>query len=131
MERIEIKMRAAAVAALAGAALLTGCQCTPPVRECVETRTEVDVSKNACAPVKVTSCPSTVTTVIHRSGDACAALPPVGEITVVRNTTTCARTKMVFVSVRPTDDRCFNVETRNFDRPWPWGPYGMGDCCGY
>ena len=114
------------MAALAATALLTGCQCTPPVREYVETRTELDVSKNACVPARVTSCPDTVTTVIRRPAEACTALPPVGEITVVRNA--CARTKMVFVSVRPVDDRCFNVETRNFDRPWPWGPYGMGDC---
>ena len=119
-----------AAAAVTGLAMLAGCQCcAPPVREYVETRTEVDLSKNVCAPVRVSACPTgapTTVTVIRRTSESCAALPPVGEITVVRNA--CARTKMVFVSVRPTDDRSFNVESRNFDRPWPWGPYGMGDC---
>jgi len=127
----KIKMRAGGVVAFAGVTLLAGCQCTPPVREYVETRTEVDVSKEACVPAKVVSCPpsartSNTVTVIRRSGNACAALPPVGEITVVRSAP--ARTKMIFVSVRPTDDRCFNVESQNFERPWPWGPYGMGSC---
>ena len=123
MERTITRTGAAGVVTLAGAVLLAGCQCgAAPVRKYVETRTEVDLSKEACAPAKAAS----TVTVIRRTGDACAALPPVGEITVVRNA--CLRTKMVFVSVRPTDDRCFNVETRNFERPWPWGPYGMGDC---
>ena len=118
------------IVAVAGAALLAGCQCTPPAGGYVETRTEVDVP-NACTPAKVVSCApgaasSTTVTVTHRTGDACAALPPVGEITVVRSCPT--RTNMVFVSVRPSDDRCFNVESRNFERPWPWGAYGMGSC---
>ena len=127
----KIKMGAGGVVVLAGVTLFAGCQCTPPVRECVETRTEVDVSKEACAPVKVVSCPTSVkttntVTVIRRTENACAALPPVGEITVVRSGPT--RTKMIFVSVRPTDNRCFNVESGNFERPWPWGSYGMGSC---
>jgi len=106
---------------LVGAALLTACQCTPPVRESLETRTEVDVSKTSCPPARVTN----TVTVIRRT-DACPALPPVGEITVVRNR--CAGTKMVFVNVRPSDDRYYNIENRSFERPWPWGPYGMGEC---
>ena len=114
-----------AVAAIAGSMLLAGCCCP---RNYVETRTEVDLSRGACAP-RVATCqtgaPTTVT-VIRRTGEACPTLPPVGEITVVRSP--CVRTKMVFVSVRPVDDRCFNVESRNFERPWPWGAYGMGDC---
>ena len=118
------------VIAWAAATLLAGCQCTPPAGECVETRTEVDVSKEACAPAKVVSCPTgaatSTVTVIRRTGEACGTLPPVGEITVVRNTP--ARTKVIFVSVRSRDDRCFNVESRNFERPWPWGTYGLGDC---
>jgi len=118
------------IVAFAGAALLAGCQCTPPVGGYVETRTEVDVP-NACTPAKVVSCApgaasSTTVTVTHRTGDACAALPPVGEITVVR--TTPMRTKMTFVYVRPVNNRCCSTENRNFDRAWPWGPYGMGDC---
>ena len=124
---------AASTVSLAGLMALAGCQCCPPVRECVATRTEVNLSKGCSPPARVMSCPTaapTTVTVIRRTGYVCGpALPPVGEITVVRNT--CARTKMVFVSVRPTDDRCFNVESRNFERPWPWGPYGMGDCCQY
>jgi hypothetical protein len=105
---------------LGAAALLTGCQCTPPVGECT---TPVDVSKEMCAPL--VACPSTVTTAIRHCDQACpAALPPVGEITVVRSG--CQPTKMVFVSVRPSDDRYYNPESRNFERPWPWGPYGMG-----
>ena len=129
-----IKMRVAEVVALAGTALLAGCQCTPPVREYVETRTEIDVPDACCAPARTVYCPTNtanLTTVIRRPAEACAALPPVGEITVVSNP--CKRTKMVFVSVRPVDDRCFNIESRNFERPWPWGPYGMGNCgsCGY
>jgi|GEM_PF-2812885 len=121
---------AAGAAALVGVAMLAGCQCAPPVGEYMETRTEVDVSKNMCVPAKVTSSPVKVTntvTVIRRMGEACPSLPPVSEITV--GTNPCTRTKMVFVTVRPTDDRCFNVESRNFERPWPWGPYGMGNCC--
>lgn len=81
------------------------------------------MSKTMCPPVRVTN----TVTVIRREGEACPALPPVGEITVVRNNT-CPRTKMIFVNVRPTDDRYYNVENRSFERPWPWGPYGMGDC---
>ena len=124
------KGSAAGIAALAGAALLAACQCTPPVGEYLETRTEV--CPPACPPVRVAACrtnatSSTTVTVIHRTEDSCAALPPVREITVVR--TTPVRTKMVFVYVRPlVDDRCYNVESRNFERPWPWGPYGMGNC---
>ncbi len=112
---------------VAGAALLgmAGCQCAPPVRECVETR--MDLSKEACPPVQAVTCPSTVTTVIQRRGVSCPALPPVGEITVVRNN--CQRAKMVFVAVRPSDDRCYDVESRNFERPWPWGPLGTRNCC--
>lgn len=128
MKKMRIMTQAAGAAALVGATLLAGCQCTPPVREYIETRTELDMCKQSCPPVTVSSCPSTVTTVIRRPAVACPALPPVGEITVVRNTA-CPKTKMVFVSVRPSDDRCFNVESRNFERPWPWGAYGMGDCC--
>ncbi|MDD5351004.1 MAG: hypothetical protein PHQ12_12400 [Chthoniobacteraceae bacterium] len=111
---------------VAGAALLTmaGCQCTQPVGERVE-ETQVDMSKSACPPVQA-ACPSTLTTVIRRNGEAGPALPPVGEITVIRNN--CQRAKMVFVAVRP-DDRCYNMESRSFERPWPWGPYGMGNCC--
>jgi len=122
MERITGKMgtAAASVVALTGVALLAGCECAPPVRECVATRTEVEVTRPICPPVKTTS----TVTVIRRTDVACPALPPVGEITVVRNS--CARTKMIFVNVRP-DDRYYNVETRNFERPWPWGPYGMGE----
>jgi len=109
-------------------ALLAGCQCAPPAGGYVEARTEIDVP-NACAPAKVVSCPvnaarSNLVTVIQREGNACAPLPPVGEITVVRRIPT--RTKMVFVYVRPVDDRCYNIESHNFERPWPWGPYGMG-----
>jgi len=111
---------AAGVTAAVGAALLSACQCTPPVRECLETRTVVDVSKTVCPPVKMKQ----TVTLIRQTDSACPALPPVGEITVVRNN--CARTKMVFVSVRPSDDRTYNVESRSFERPWPWGPYGMG-----
>ena len=105
--------------ALVGAVLLSGCQCAPPVRESVETRTVYDVTKSECAPVKTKK---TVTYI--RTEDVCPALPPVGEITVVRDD--CSRTKMVFVKVRPSDDRTYNVESRSFERPWPWGPYGMG-----
>jgi len=115
-----------AAAAMAGSMLLAGCCCN---RNYVETRTEVDLPGGACAPRCATSCPTgtpTTITVIRRTGEACPTLPPVGEITVVRSP--CVRTKMVFVSVRPVDDRCFNVETRNFERPWPWGAYGTGDC---
>ena len=115
--------------ALAVGALLAGCQCTPPVRECVETRTVTDVSKDVCAPVKVVECPTgaktSTVTVIRRTEDACAALPPVGEITVTRSVP--MRTKMVFVYVKPTDDRCFNIESQNFERPWPWGAYEQGN----
>lgn len=108
------------IAACAAAALVAGCQCTPPVRSYVETRTEIPIP-TACAPAR-----TNLVTVIQHPAEPCAALPPVGEITVVRSTP--ARTKMVFVYVRPIDDRCFNVESRNFERPWPWGAYGMGDC---
>ena len=126
----KIQMGWGGVVAFAAVTLLAGCQCTPPVRECVETRTEVDVSKEACVPAKVVSCPTGVrttntVTVIRRTESACAALPPVGEITVVRNCPT--RTKMIFVSVRPLDNRCYNIESQNFERPWPWGTYGMGN----
>lgn len=109
----------------AGAALLTlaGCQCTQPVGECVET-TQVETGKEMCPPVQ--ACPTTMTTVIRRDGECGPALPPVREITVTRNN--CFRTKMVFVAVRP-DDRYYNVENRGFERPWPWGPYGMGEAC--
>ena len=124
------KMGVGVLVAWAGVTLLAGCQCTPPVREYVETRTEMDVSKEACVPARVVACPTGVktstVTVIRRTGEACAALPPVGEITVVRSIPT--RTKMIFVSVRPTDNRCFNVESGNYERPWPWGAYGMGSC---
>lgn len=114
------------VVAFAAGTLLAGCQCTPPVRECVET----SVSKEMCVPAKVVSCPisartTKMVTEIRRTESACAALPPVGEITVVRNCP--ARTKMVFVSVRPSDERYYNIESQNFERPWPWGAYGMGN----
>ncbi|MCX6966918.1 MAG: hypothetical protein NTZ46_03905 [Verrucomicrobia bacterium] len=117
--------RAAGIAACTGATLLAACQCTPPVGEYV--KTEVDLS---CPKTRVVACPtravsSTTVTVIHRTGEACAPLPPVGEITVVRNAP--ARIKMVFVYVRPADDRCYNIDSRNFERPWPWGPYGTGN----
>ena len=110
--------------------MFTGCQCCPPVRECVET---VPVGEcTQLAPVaeckqtcRTRLCPQTVTTVMRRD-TACPALPPVGEITVVRNR--CVPTKMVFVSVRPSDDRCYNPESRNFERPWPWGPNNIGSC---
>jgi hypothetical protein len=108
-------------------ALVSGCECTPPVRECVMTRecvapAPVMECKQVCTP----ACASTMTTVIKRDA-ACPALPPVGEICVQNNP--CApRTKMVFVSVRPTDDRCFNPESNNFERPWPWGPNNIGSC---
>lgn len=123
----KIRMGLGSVIAFAAVTLLAGCQCTPPVRECVET----SVSKEMCVPAKVVSCPISARTTktvteIRRTETACAALPPVGEITVVRSCPT--RTNMVFVSVRPSDDRCFNVESRNFERPWPWGAYGMGSC---
>jgi hypothetical protein len=111
---------AAGVAATVGAVLLSGCECAPPVRESLETRTVVDVSKTTCPPVKIKQ----TVTFIRQTDTACPALPPVGEITVVRNN--CDRTKMVFVSVRPSDDRYYNVQDRSFERPWPWGPYGMG-----
>ena len=131
MQRKTSNGRAAAAgfAALTGVMLMAGCQCTPPVREYVETRTEYDVSKSGCCPAKVSACPtaSKLVTVVRREAEPCPALPPVGEITVMRSSA-CPRTKMVFVSVRPTDDRCFNVENRNFERPWPWGPYVTGDC---
>ena len=124
------RMGMGGVIPLAAMALLAGCQCTPPVGECVETRTVTDVSKEICAPVKVISSPAdartSTVTVIRRAGEPCAALPPVGEITVTRSVP--MRTKMIFVYVRPTDDRSFNVESRNFERPWPWGTYGMGNC---
>lgn len=113
------------------AALLTGCQCTPvrecvepaPVRECLEPAPVLE--KQVCPPAKIGSCTRTLTTVVSRDA-ACPALPPVGEITVMRNHCVPA-TKMVFVSVRPTDDRIYNPDTRNFDRPWPWGSYGTGN----
>ena len=119
--------------AVFGAAMLglAGCQScsTPPVRECAEPVRECVEpvgAKEACPPVQAVGCPSTVTTVIQRNGVGCSALPPVGEITVVRNK--CERAKMVFVAVRPNDDRSFDVESRNYERPWPWGPYRMGNC---
>lgn len=109
-----------AVMALTGAVILSGCQCAPPVREC-DTR-DVDISKESCPPVRECN----LTTVIRRTDQvACPALPPVGEICVVNNR--CARTKMVFVNVRP-DDRLYRVQNLGFERPWPWGPYGMGEC---
>ena len=113
----------AALLSLAGCCSESRCCSAPPVRECVQ-ETQVDTSKAMCPPVQ-TVCPS-VTTVIRREGECGPALPPVREITVTRDN--CLRTKMVFVAVRP-DDRCYNVESRNFERPWPWGSYGMGDCC--
>ena len=115
-------------------ALLAGCQCNPcaPVRECVEpapvgeylSPAPVMECKPVCPP-KIGSCTRSTTTVISRDS-ACPALPPVGEITVARNS--CSPTKMVFVSVRPSDDRYYNPDTRNFERPWPWGPYSTGFC---
>ncbi len=110
------------MAATVGAVALTGCQCTPPVRERVETRTVYDVSRTSCAPVKTKQ-----TITVIRTEDACPSLPPVGEITVVRND--CSRTKMVFVKVRPSDDRCYDIESRSFERPWPWGSCGL--TCNY
>lgn len=121
--------------AMVGTAMLTGCQCAPrcapPVGEVVETRTEVTKTVcppvKVCAPVKVSPCASSTVTVIRRPVAACPELPPVSEITVGRDP--CTKTKMIFVTVRPSDDRCFNVQSRNFERPWPWGAYGLGDCC--
>jgi hypothetical protein len=120
----------AVLIAAAGVLLLAGCQCAPPVREYVTVRT---MTCNKASP--------TMVTVIRRTSEyyptgcypascypatTCSTLPPIGEITVVRNS--CARTKMVFVSVRPVDDRCYNLQSQNFERPWPWGNYRMGDC---
>ena len=96
--------------------MLAGCQCCPPVRECAAPQTVIEDSKMVCPPARTT------VTVIRRQAVACPALPPVGEIAVMR----CNKTKMVFVNIKP-EDRLYNVDTRGFERPWPWGPYGTGD----
>jgi hypothetical protein len=96
-------------------------ECAQPVGECVQP----SECKQVCPPQ---SCTQTAT-VIRRSVASCSTLPPVGEITVTRSQ--CSPTKMVFVSVLPTDDRCFNPESRNFERPWPWGPNNIGSCNAY
>jgi hypothetical protein len=90
---------------------MTGCQC------CGES------PRSACNPTKS----ATLTTVIQRDGAVEPALPPVGEITVVRNSR-CPNTKTVIVKVCPSDDNFYNANDRSFERPWPWGPRSNVSC---
>lgn len=110
---------------VAAAALFSGCQCTPPVRECIETAPVGECVQPAPVMEYKQGCRPQTVTVIRRDA-ACPTLSPVGEITVMRNQ--YVPRKMTFVSVRPTDDRCYNPESRNFERPWPWGPNNIGSC---